>query len=281
MLTTALFVLSGTQAFAAQPPRPPYPVAKPERILQSPDWSDYRIYPKSAADLGHEGWVKAEALIGSNGAPKACHIVQSSSFTDLDSGTCALVMQMRFAPARDGSGRAVESRYAASVNWHLTDALPFGSASLKVNVTLRDRHIVDCQVQDTAGPYSMLWRTNACSYLADIGYFFGSHAADGGRFTVEYRLDAGDGRPMLQAPWASGVPIAHEKTSFTIAPSGDPANCVPIESDGFGARGIRTQSPCGPMLAVLYFQPPNDGTRAAVRRGMFETRVFAAGPSGN
>ena len=252
----------------------PYPTVKPGPVLQSPDWSDYHIYPKSAARNDHEGRVRAETLIGTDGIPKACRITQSSSFSDLDDGTCALMMQMRFVPARNAAGATIESRYSGLINWRLTDALPLASATFKLSARTHGGRVVECRPLSAEGPYTRLWATNGCSYLADLGYYLGAHASEDASVTVEYRLDAGDGAPMLQAPWRSDVPIGHEKIAFSVTPGGDPSNCVPLEIAGFGRRGIRTLSPCGPMLAILYFTPLPKGPPLPPRHGTFETRVY-------
>src|SRR3954469_9493317 len=82
-----------------------WPTARPEGILATPDWSDYRIYPETARTKEQQGSVTPELLIGANGIPKKCRIVGSSYFPGLDAGTCKLVMKMRFEPARDAAGK--------------------------------------------------------------------------------------------------------------------------------------------------------------------------------
>ena len=272
MLASSIFLLLSAQSAVID--ARPYPTIKPGPVLQSPDWSDYHIYPKSAANQDHEGRVKAETLVGRDGVPKACRILESSSFADLDDGTCALFMEMRFVPAHDASGNAVESRFANAVNWHLADPLPWGSTAIRLTGRVKDGRIAQCRPEAGEGPYLRLWALGGCSYLADVSYFFGAHANEDASFRAEFRLDAGDGAPVLQTPWTAGVPIAHEKVAFTVAPTGDPANCAALESAGFGRRGMRSLSPCGPMLAVLYFQTLLRNASMPAQRGTVETRVY-------
>lgn len=250
-----------------------FPVEVPGAVLSSPDWSDFRIYPKAAADHDQEGRVAIEALIGPDGEPKLCRITESSSFPDLDKGTCDLVMQMRFQPAHDALGKAVESTYQSAVNWRLTDPLPFASATLKLRVWIKNQQLARCEMEGAEGPYTRLWTTTACSYFNDVPYFFGTHAGDDAMATIEARLDAGDNAVSLKAPWTSGTPVAHETVAFSVTASGDPSNCTQLERSGFGPRGIRTMSPCGPLLAILYFRT-DEGSKAPVRQGTFETRIY-------
>jgi hypothetical protein len=59
-------------------PLPSWPVSKPGRILATPDWSDYRIYPLAARLKDAEGAVVSELLVGTIGEPTECRVVQSS-----------------------------------------------------------------------------------------------------------------------------------------------------------------------------------------------------------
>ena len=69
-----VMVLSFAAVIAAQKAPGPlaeemWPDAKSGRILETPDWSDYRIYPRAALKKDEEGRVKAELFFGSDGKP--------------------------------------------------------------------------------------------------------------------------------------------------------------------------------------------------------------------
>jgi TonB family protein len=277
VFTSAISLLL-TATPAANLPDPEWPTVRPGRVLTSPDWSDSRTYPPIALDKDEQGSVLAETLIDSKGQPQACRVVKSSDFPELDSGSCERLMQMRFEPARDGNGKAIPSRYVKSLNWRLTDAFPFASATLRIHLRIEDQHLASCEVQGGEGPYVQLWAESACSYLTDVPYFFGSHSRETADATLEIRLDAGDGSPSLQSPWVSGSTVAVQKISFAISPTGEPINCTPLENRGFGPRGMMTLSPCGPLLQILYFQrPPLQQGQPPERHGTFETRVYLLG----
>src|SRR4051794_27116360 len=114
------------------------------RILSQPNWSDYNVYPPAARELEQEGVVVPEVLIGLDGSPLACRIVQSSRHAELDNGTCELMLQMRFAPPRDESGRNVQTSYSARLILGLSDPTPFGPAKVIVRLTMDHGNITGC-----------------------------------------------------------------------------------------------------------------------------------------
>ena len=251
-----------------------WPTADHGRVMSTPDWSDYRIYPPEALDKNQQGTVHAESLIGTDGVPKECRIVESSGHTELDAGTCKLFLQMRFEPARDENGKPIPSHFDSKVTWRFADPVPFASSTLNIKIQIKNHKVTSCAVQGGEGPSVQIWIVNACSFLEDTSYFFGGNTPNSARAALEVRLDAGDNSPILQAPRASGRSIAMQKISFTVSESGDPTGCVPLENHGFGVRGMRSLSPCGPFLATLYFESPFPAEKAQPRQGTIETRVL-------
>lgn len=250
-----------------------WPTAAAGRILSTPDWSDYRIYPPAALDKEQEGRVRGDIRIGTDGRPIACRILETSNFAELDAGTCELLMQMRFEPARDSSGQPVESHYSRPARWRLTDEQPFASGTLRVRMSVDDGRVYGCQVEGGEGQYVAFWTSFACSIFGDGKYYFGDRATGSFDALIEVRLDAGDGAIFLQQPWRAGTPIANEKVVFTVNSSGDASECTPLESHGFGPRGLNNLSPCGRLLSTIWFAPP--AKAEMVRKGTFETRVIA------
>jgi len=263
-------------SLAAAPPEPssatdPWPTTPAGRIIATPDWSDYRIYPKDALKKDQQGRVRPELWIGRDGRPKACRILSSSYYPELDAGTCKLMMQMRFEPVQDTEGRPVESHYSRFASWRLTEEVPFQSGRLRARIGLAGGHVQDCGIERSDGPYTQNWSGSACSILSDRSYYFANRANDSLTAIIEVRLDANDQLPLLQEAWPVGTVIASEKVSFVINASGDASECTAIESHNFGPRGLNNLSPCGRLLSVIWFAPPEQ--RGTERRGSFETRV--------
>ena len=258
------------QAADNQSYSPAWPEAKPGPIVDTPDWSDYRVYPPAARRANQEGRVTAELLVGPDGKPQQCRILITSFFSELDTGTCDVMLQMRFTPARDLRGNAVPSHFIRRVNWRLTDPMRFGSAFLRAHVTLEGGRLRDCEVAEAAGPYLSLWMAATCAILSDTPYYFGTRQS--GDASVEFRLDADDQATFPQTALDPRECSCPERVRFTISASGDASQCIPEEQRGFGARGLNNMSPCGRLLSILWFEAPVQ--KAPQRTGIFETRVF-------
>ena len=250
--------------------QPTWPDVKPRSIVRTPDWSDYRLYPMAARRKNQEGRVTAELLVGADGTPRECRIVDTSYYPELDSGTCNLMLKMRFGPPVDSSGNAVPSRFVRRFNWRLTEPVTFASSYLVANVSFEEGRLQDCDVSEGAGPYVAYWSSLACTFLADVPYYYGGRAS--ANAVVEFRLDAGDRADFLTKPWTAKNPAATERISFAINSSGDASNCTAIEQVGFGNRGMNNLSPCGRLLSILWFQKAAPAANAQM--GTFETRVF-------
>jgi protein TonB len=77
-------------------------------------------YPLSALRAGHEGTVRFELTIGTDGRVTGCRITESSGYSDLDRATCRLMeKRARFQPARDANGNPVEDTYRSFLDWKL------------------------------------------------------------------------------------------------------------------------------------------------------------------
>jgi TonB family protein len=229
----------------------------------------------TARKKNEEGSLRAQLLVDPKGVPKACRILASSNFADLDAATCELMRQMRFEPARDASGAPVQSSYARDVIWLLTDPRPFASSTLKVRASISGGRQTSCDVLGGEGPYVAAWSALACPLLRDLPYYFGAHWEHSASASIEFRLDAGDGALLLKRPWEVRPLIAAEKLSFVVNGEGDPTMCTPLETHGFGPRSPNATSPCPDLLTLLWFYPPEAG--APPRKGTFETRVYLTG----
>ncbi|HEX3422750.1 MAG TPA: energy transducer TonB [Sphingomicrobium sp.] len=78
-------------------------------------------YPASARASGEEGTVQAKLSVDASGRVMDCWILHSSGHRSLDGATCNILRQRaRFAPARNGEGKAVPSVVVTPpVRWQL------------------------------------------------------------------------------------------------------------------------------------------------------------------
>ena len=271
---TALAVMQ----VAPLPAPPASPAAWPYhgtgKIISTPDWSDYRIYPKAALRRDQEGRVAAEISVGTNGVPNACRITSSSKFAELDAGTCDLMMQMRFEPAVTADGKPVEALFAKRFAWLLTDARNLASSTLTAQLRMDSGIPLGCEITGGDGPYTLFWSMSACSFFRDADHWLGARKSENMRVSIEARLDAGDAAPFLQKPWSSGEVVAAEKISFIVKGEGDASSCTATEVRGLGPRGLNNLSPCERLLSALWFKKPKAGQP---RGGVLEIRVIKIG----
>lgn len=248
-----------------------WPTIRPGRVTSTPDWSDYRIYPMAARKKEQEGRVLPELLVGSDGRPKACRILESSKFAELDAGSCRLMMEMKFEPALDANGKPTLSTYSRPLIWMLNSSRPFGSTVMKAHVSNSGGRQRSCSIIGGQGPYVSLWSTLGCLIFSDVQFYFGVAAQKSLDATIDVRLDAGDGAPFLSEPLPAGDPLAIQRITFVVDNSGDPVGCTLVQNQGFGARGMNNLSPCGGLLSNLWFQVPKGLSN---RHGTIETRVY-------
>jgi protein TonB len=75
-------------------------------------------YPRQALRDRVSGNVSVRFTVLASGAIARCRVVRSSGSAILDSTTCRLLEQrLRFAPATDGAGQAVESELGSDYGW--------------------------------------------------------------------------------------------------------------------------------------------------------------------
>ena len=95
-------------------PRPAYPRTMPG------SWVTKADYPAEALAARATGWTQYVLLVGADGKPQRCRIMDSSGSPRLDAAACQAAMaRAQFWPALDQSGRAVPTFYAQRVRWVL------------------------------------------------------------------------------------------------------------------------------------------------------------------
>lgn len=108
-------------------PAPPPPDArmanarlKPGDLQAALGWPEN--YPDDARSRGEQGSVAAKLTIAPSGVVDDCRVTKSSGFASLDEATCRVVQrEVRFTPARDSQGRAIQSDFVLRVRWVLPE----------------------------------------------------------------------------------------------------------------------------------------------------------------
>ena len=82
-------------------------------------------YPLSALRRGEEGRVEFCLRVNREGLVESCTITSSSGFADLDETTCRIARdRVRFTPAHDAGGSAVEDFARGAIRWALPRPAP-------------------------------------------------------------------------------------------------------------------------------------------------------------
>ena len=277
-----ILLLGAAAAQAGAPPPPPlleWPrAAGPIEVVRQPDWGDYGIYPSLARRLEQEGSVLAELLVGRDGEPRACRIRGSSGHAELDQGSCALMMEMRFKPPRDPAGGAIEASRPMRIVWVLTDPVPLAYGHLGLDLTLADGKVTDCRADGGIGRPPRSWRQTACQHLAGAAEaYFGAHkGARRARVSLAIEPDRAITTPsppitmreITPSPWRM---IGERRTSFRVNAKGDPTDCRHLVDRGIGTPREDHAGRCGLFLNGAWFDKPADPEQASAT---FALRVF-------
>ena len=263
------------------PAQAAWPPARPLEVIRQPDWGDYDIYPQAARRRDQEGAVASEILVGKDGVPTLCRILASSGYAELDAGSCALMLTMRFAPPRDEAGKSVEASRALRIVWVLTDPTPLVYGHLGIDVMLDKGAIVGCATDELAvGVPPRQWRT-ACQELAAAAEaILGEQRYNATRMRVSLAIvpDGAVTRPsppitvreISPSPWRL---VAERRTRFTVNGKGDPSDCRHVVDRGIGTPREDHAGRCGLFLNGSWFRTPKDPAKASAD---FELRVYAS-----
>ncbi len=98
--------------------RPATPVGSPAAWVTPDD------YPPGALHRGEQGTVGVTFVVDVHGMATQCRVTGTSGFRSLDMATCQLIeRRARYTPARDGQGRASESRQTLRFRWEIDPSL--------------------------------------------------------------------------------------------------------------------------------------------------------------
>jgi hypothetical protein len=90
-------------------PHQPIPRSDPR------EWITAKDFP---ASVHYGGKAKVAINVGADGTVKSCDVIETSGTSELDGLTCRLITaRVRFLPARDAQGRAVEGAFPSTVTW--------------------------------------------------------------------------------------------------------------------------------------------------------------------
>lgn len=256
---------------AAPRPAEAWPPFRELRVRRSPDWSDYRIYPVAALRRDQEGAVVPQLLVGRDGVPRDCRILQSSGFAELDAGSCELALQMRFARPLDEDGRNVEASYGVRLLWQIADPTLFGSARLQAVLTLDGGAVTECTIKSD-GNVPREWRRLACRVLTEgTDYYLRDSRLSAHRATVLIQL-APDGGDATAAETPPGRLVAEHKVEFALGRRRGVHDCRAISVEGFGQPRVDHDTPCGFFLTSAWIRPSPQPE--APREGVFTLRVY-------
>lgn len=117
-LDSLLLVVVGTTIAQAAPAEQNKLGSPPRPIVAARGLSDMD-YPKEALRLRQEGLSIVTVHVNEKGRVQSCSVQQSSGALSLDDATCTFARSVRFAPARNGEGRAIEGDAPVRMNWRL------------------------------------------------------------------------------------------------------------------------------------------------------------------
>ncbi|WP_354296630.1 energy transducer TonB [Sphingomonas sp. 1185] len=92
---------------------PPKPAARQDGSIGA------FFYPPEAVARREEGKTIVTIHVTAKGKVDACSVATSSGSASLDKASCDFVRQVRFDPARDETGKAVDGSTQFPMNWHL------------------------------------------------------------------------------------------------------------------------------------------------------------------
>lgn len=117
------WLISGREEFDRLRSELPKP-SRDSKLLNGTELASAMDYPKAALENKEQGTVNAWLLVGIDGRAEKCGVETSSGSTALDAQTCSLLIaNARFEPARDRSGRPVQSLFQQRLTWRLKESV--------------------------------------------------------------------------------------------------------------------------------------------------------------
>lgn len=116
MLLSMMIMLTAPEAPAVTADSTLAPTTNPGSWVTSGD------YPATAMRDQREGTTAFRLVVGVDGLPSKCDVIESSGHADLDTTTCRLLMERaRFKPAHDERGQPAAGTYSNRIRWQIPD----------------------------------------------------------------------------------------------------------------------------------------------------------------
>ncbi|WP_322965800.1 energy transducer TonB [Sphingomonas fuzhouensis] len=118
MMMVLILMAASPQTSAAASPdaatiTPPKPSTRQDGLIGVSD------YPAEALAKHQEGRTILTVHVTAKGKVDGCSVLASSGSKSLDDATCLFVRHVRFDPAHDAAGHAVEADTQFPMNWRL------------------------------------------------------------------------------------------------------------------------------------------------------------------
>jgi TonB family protein len=94
-------------------------VVTPPRLDMGGSFKMDDDYPTDAFRAHAEGITKVSLHISVKGQVTACDVVTSSGWASLDDASCKVLSKLKYKPARDAGGHAVEADMKSSFTWKI------------------------------------------------------------------------------------------------------------------------------------------------------------------
>ena len=121
MTLVAIILISFAAGLLQDQPssQPQHAAISPKPALQQNGLIGVSAYPTEALRLRQEGKTVLNVHVSAKGRVDTCLVAETSGSSSLDHASCEFVRHVRFDPARDETGRAVEGNTRFPMNWRL------------------------------------------------------------------------------------------------------------------------------------------------------------------
>jgi TonB family protein len=289
-----LIAIAASQAAAPQPPasRPERPVpqsvsgsagpaeappAKPPQLLSGSISND--DYPSAAVLAGEQGSVAVLLSVDTAGRVADCEIASSSNSATLDLTACRLIVErFKFAPARDGRGRAVGAQLTQRVTWRLPDSSggPFASYAFIATAELNAGQVTTCR-QESGGRPATEVPPAICLTIFDTPLRWATARQGVTRLTqlVAFSV-SGSPRPAARKEW--GAVLVRADADLVIGPDGRVAGCTGANHQ-VAPDAMWLRAPDGCSLSGGEGKPAFEpATNTQPRAGHFTVATYAVRP---
>jgi len=227
----------------AVPPKPEHPLIS---------YVSDNDYPPAVLRAGEQGLVAFALRIDRTGTPVGCSVLQTSGSVLLDMNTCRIMLaRARFEPAKDASGRVVESAFRAKMRWAMpAQAAP--AAAIPDELMIRfelapDGTASNCSGSLRMGRVSSSMTDPTCERVRTPEAALARMAKEAGGkpvvVTNRTRLLRNPDEPWPDAS-TSGIVLSRSLLRLVVDASGSATSCTVLDSSGpLGGRTCPWRTP--------------------------------------